>query len=120
MALSPLNHILYDNLSKGVDFEAATAFTFEDNISLNLVSKTNQSFEYSIPSLTNSGPIALAMTWTNGSSTFGDFVMYPQIPLDAGPNFDESVTGSKVSAANYVVSCNGALYQVVMRWSGTA
>ena len=118
--LSPLNHTLFCNLSKDADILEAKAVNLAGNFSLNFISKMDQSWEYSIPSIINSGPMALAITGNNGSSSFAEFVMYPQIPIKIGPNFDESVTGSKVSSENYVVCCNGALYEVVVRWSGIA
>ena len=117
---SPLNQILFFNLTGDANVRAAKAFTLQGNFSLNLVSKVNQSFQYSIPRLINSGPIALAITYNNDSSSFTKFVMYPQIPITIGQNFEDSNTGSKVCAENYIVSCNSVLYEVVIKWSGTA
>jgi hypothetical protein len=118
--LSPLNGVLYADFSEQTTVQRAVALTFGGNSTLTAVNQTSQHAEYALPDLPEAGPIALVVAGNNGTASGASWVMYPQVPLQIGADFDNSVTGAKTAAQTYVVTCNGALYQATVTWGGLA
>jgi len=117
--LSPINYILNTSLVYStVEVLKARLFTY--NYSFILTEKTHgvQTREYSIPHLLDSSPMIIVLTGTNGSVSFAEWVSYPQLPLQIGVNFSESIAGSKVVLKNQIVTINSALYEVITKWGG--
>jgi len=118
--LSPLNYVLNASLvSSSVQIHNAQIFTFNYNFSLTEKSEGIQTIEYYIPHLVDSSPMIMMLTGYNGSMSFAEWVAYPQLPLQIGANFTESVARSRIVSLSYIVTINQALYEVVTKWGGT-
>jgi len=62
----------------------------------------------------------MALTGLNGSSSFAEWVSYPQLPLQVGSDFSQSIAGAKIVSQIHIVTINFALYEVATKWGGTA
>ncbi len=100
--------------------QTAAALTFGGNFTLTATNQTDQQTQYAIPDLPEAGPIAFVVAGNNGTATSASCVLYPQVPLQIGADFENSETGAKTAAQTYVVTCNGALYQATVTWGGLA
>jgi hypothetical protein len=119
--LSPLNYVLNASFAyQNMVILKAQVFTFNYNFSLVEQTRGSQSAEYSIPRLLDSSPMIMVLTGYNGSSSFAEWVSYPQLPLQIGADFSQSIAGSKIVSQSHIVTINSALYEVVTRWGGTA
>jgi hypothetical protein len=58
------------------------------------------------------------LTGFNESASFAEWVAYPQVPLQIGADFSESIAGSRVAAYSQIVTIGSALYEVVTKWGG--
>jgi len=117
--LSPLNYVLNATLNYAtVEISKAQIFTFSYNFSLSLNTQGAQTVEYSVPHLLDASPIVMVLTGVNGSTSFAEFVAYPQTPLQIGAKFDESIAGSRIIVYRHTVTINSALYEVVTKWGG--
>jgi hypothetical protein len=114
--LSPLNHIL--NLTFSYSHEEAhkaLVLTFNYNFSLTEKSLNEQSVEYEIPRLLDVCPMVLVVTGFNGSSSFAEWTLYPQLPLTFGANFEDNAETSTVSFS-HIVTINSVFYEIVTHW----
>lgn len=119
--LSPINHVLNVSFTyPNIEIQKAQVFTFNYNFSLSLQAQGVQSVEYVIPRLLDSSPMIMVLTGYNSSTSFTEWVSYPQLPLSIGADFSQSTAGSKTVSQNHLVTINFALYEVVTRWGGTA
>lgn len=118
--LSPLNYVLNASLiNSNIQILNAQVFTFNYNFSLTEKAQGNQTLEYYIPRLVDSSPMIIVLTGYNGSTSFAEWVAYPQLPVQIGANFNESIAGSKIVSLSHIVTINRALYEVVTKWGGT-
>jgi len=114
---SPLNHVLNVSLAYATaDILKAQIFTFNYNFSLTEKAQGVQTVEYFIPWLLDSSPMVMVLTGHNGSTSFAEWVSYPQVPLQVGVDFSETITGSKVVSLSHIVTINFVLYEVVTKW----
>lgn len=121
LSLSPLNHVLNASFNHPTTEVVKTqVFTHNYNFSLTQKAQGNQTVEYYIPRLIDSSPMILALTGLNGSSSFAEWVAYPQLPLQTGSDFSQSIAGAKIVSQSHIVTINFALYEVVTRWGGPA
>jgi hypothetical protein len=119
--LSPLNYVLNASfVYPNTEILKTQVFTLNYNFSLVEQAQASQSTEYSIPSLLDSSPMILVLTGNNGSSSFAEWVSYPQLPLQMGADFSQSIAGSKIVSQSHIVTINFALYEVVTKWGGKA
>ncbi|MGD8506843.1 MAG: hypothetical protein PVF15_09310 [Candidatus Bathyarchaeota archaeon] len=117
--LSPLNHVLNVTFNyPSTEILKAQVFTFNYNFSLTESAQGEQTVEYDIPRLLDSSPMIMALTGFNGSSSFAEWVSYPQLPLQIGSDFGESTAGAKIVSQITIVTINHALYEVVTKWGG--
>lgn len=117
--LSPLDYVLNaSTLSSTVEIQRAQIFTFNYNFSLVAKAQGFQTAEYYIPHLLDSSPMIMVLTGQNGSSSFAEWVSYPQLPLQIGVNFSDISTGSKTVSQRHLVTINFALYELVTKWGG--
>ena len=115
--LNPLNHILNVTFTHpSEEIRKTLVFMHNYNFSLTEKSSNAQSVEYEIPRLLDSSVMVLVITGFNGSSSFAEWVSYPQVPLAVGADFDNAETGAKTVAFSHIVAINFALYEVVTRW----
>ena len=121
LRLSPLNYVLNVSFTySNTEILKAQVFTFNYNFSLTETAQGNQTVEYDIPRLLDSSPMIIVLTGLNGSSSFAEYVSYPQLPLQIGSDFGESSSGSKIVSQSTIVTINFALYEVVTKWGGLA
>ena len=117
--LSPLNHVLNASFFHStVQVSKAEVFTFNYNFSLTLKAQGVQTTEYSVPHLLDPSPIIMVLTGTDGSTSFAEWVSYPQLPLQMGADFNESNGGTAVTQ-DYVVTINSAMYEAIVTFGGT-
>lgn len=117
--LNPLNHVLNASLPYStVEISKAQVFTFNYNLSLTLKAQGVQTREYGIPRLLDPSPMIIMLTGYNGSTSFAEWVSYPQLPLQIGADFSESNEGTMITQS-YIVTIDSALYEAVVTWGGT-
>ena len=117
--LSPLNYILNASFtSAAAQVIKALVFSFSNNFSLTELTQGAQTIEYAIPRLVDPSVTVLVVTGFNGSASFAEWVAYPQVPLQVGADFSESIAGSRVAVYSQIVTIGSALYEVVTKWGG--
>ena len=117
--LSPLDHVLNASFAYATtEVSKAQVFTSSYNSSLTEKSQGVQSAEYLVPSLLDASPMVMVLTGVNGSTSFAEWVPYPQIPLQIGADFSDSIAGSRISVYSQIVTINSVLYEVVTKWGG--
>jgi len=117
--LSPFDYALNVSLlSSSVEILRSQIFTFNYNFNLTVTVRDAQTIEYAIPRLIDRSPMILVLTGLNGSTSFAEWVTYPQVPLEIGANFTESIAGSRIAVQNHIVAIDSALYEVVTMWGG--
>lgn len=111
LTLSPLNNTLQVDLNvSGVSLESAYAFSYGYESSL--ASTSNET--YTIPNFLDSSPTVLVVTGLNGTDTFMEWTAYPQVPLEAGANFEEV----DCSSFNYLVTIDQVFYRLNVQCGG--
>jgi len=117
--LSPINYVLNASFTYATgEVSRAQVFTSSYNFSLTQKAQGVQTVEYLVPSLLDASPMIMVLTGVNGSTSFAEWVAYPQIPLQIGADFSDSIAGSKIFAHSQIVTINSALYKVVTKWGG--
>jgi hypothetical protein len=117
--LSPLNYVLNASLAYAtIEVIKAQVFTFSYNFSLTEKAQGIQTVEYLVPRLIDTSVSVMVLTGANGSTSFAEWVAYPQVPLQIGADFSESIAGSRVAVYSQIVTINSALYEVVTKWGG--
>ncbi|HKZ93608.1 MAG TPA: hypothetical protein VJ249_03370 [Candidatus Bathyarchaeia archaeon] len=117
--LSPLDYVLNASLFyDSVEVTKAQAFTFDHNSSLTVKAQGVQTVEYVIPRLLDASTTVMVLTGFNGSTSFAEWVVYPQIPFQIGADFSGSIAGSRIAVHSRIVTINSALYEAVTRWGG--
>lgn len=117
--LSPLNYVLNASLAYATtEVIKAQVFTFSYNFSLTEKAQGIQTVEYLVPRLIDTSVSVMVLTGANGSASFAEWVTYPQVPLQIGADFSESIAGSRVAVHSQIVTINSALYEVVTKWGG--
>jgi hypothetical protein len=112
--LSPLGYRLnatfnYPNLQ----ILGKYAFSYGYWSNLTQLTNTTQSAQYTVPRFLDKSPTILVLTGLNGTEPFAEWVVYPQIPLRIGVNFDASnFAGSNVASFTYLVAIGEALYKL--------
>lgn len=109
--MSPLNYTLSINPNRSnMTFERYYAFSYTHQF--NLTSISNET--YAIPMVLENSPILLVGSGSNSSDYFIEWTSYPQIPLEAGPNFQNS----ECHAFDYTVTIKNTLYKLTLRFGG--
>jgi hypothetical protein len=111
LSLSPLNSTLQvdPNVSE-VSLE--TAYQFSYGYDSTLTSTSNET--YAIPEFLDSSPKVLAVTGWNGSVFFIEWVVYPQVPLELGADFENT----ECFAFSYLVTIDRTFYRLNVRCGG--
>jgi hypothetical protein len=118
---SPLNYVLNVSFTyPTTEIWTAQVFSFNYNFSLTKRAQGDQSAEYDIPRLTESSLMLIVLTGLHGSSSFAEWVAYPQLPLQIGLEFSQNIAGTIIVSQSRIVTMSFALYEIVTRWGGTA
>jgi len=119
MTLSPLNYTLNVSFSyPNEEVLRAQAFSYNYTFELTQISRDNQTAEYDLPQLLDSSPMIIAITGSNGSSSFAEWVSYPQLPIETGADLSGLDAASKIISLNYIVTINSALYEFNIKFAG--
>jgi hypothetical protein len=117
--LSPLNCVLNASFTyAATQVIKAQVFSFSYNFSLTELAQGVQTVEYAVPRLIDTSVTIMVLTGSNGSTSFSEWVAYPQAPLQIGADFSESIAGSRVAVYSQIVTIGSALYEVVAKWGG--
>ncbi len=105
LKLSPLNH----SLTVALDFQRinvsnALAFTFSYVSNLTATSSST----FSLPNFVETSPILLVVQGLNHTSSFAEWVVYPQLPLEYGADF----SNSEANVFDYIVTIKGTFYKL--------
>lgn len=116
MRLSPLNNILNASLNYPVEqISNAYAFSFAYWANMTQPYNATQTREYSIPRFLDQIATILVVTGFNGTKSFAEWVVYPQIPVDIGLDFDSSTSRGDVASFTYIVTVNAAEYALQIK-----
>ena len=119
VSLSPLDCVLNASFTyAATEIIKAQVFTFSYNFSLTEKTWGIQTAEYLFPRLVDASVSVIVLTGSNGSASFAEWVAYPQVPLQVGADFSESIAGSRIAVYRQIVTINSAIYEVVTRWGG--
>lgn len=119
MRLSPLNYTLNVSFSyPNEEVLRAQAFSYNYTFELTQISGDNQTAEYGIPNLLDSSPTIIAITGSNGSFSFAEWVSYPQLPIEMGADLGGSDDASKIISLTYIVTINFALHKFNIKFGG--
>ncbi len=119
MRLNPLNYKL--NLSFSYPNEEilrAQVFTYNYTFEMTQIAGDNQTAEYSVPHLLDVSPMIMVITGFNGSSTFAEWVSYPQLPIETGADLSGLSAAAKIVSFRYIVTVNLALYEFTIKFVG--
>jgi len=119
MRLSPLNYTLNVSFSyPNEEVLRAQVFSYSYAFELTQISRDNQTAKYSLPHLLDSSPMIIVITGSNGSSSFAEWMSYPQLPIEMGANLSDLDAASKIVSLTYTVTINFALYVFTIKFVG--
>ncbi len=105
LALSPLDYTLNFNCSSP-DLTLQNGYVFSYSYQQTIPSIEGSQCQ--IPKLVDTSPLVLVIGGFNGTDFFQEWTAYPQVPLKAGSNFDNSAQ----NIFSYIVTVNGVLYRL--------
>lgn len=109
--LSPLNCTLsIDSNRSDIVLEKSHSFSYGYHSDLTSTSNTT----YAIPTVLETSPIVLVISGSSSSTFFIEWTTYPQIPLEAGADFQRS----ECHSFNYIVTIKKTLYKLTLRFGG--
>jgi len=111
LSLSPLNGTLQVDPTVS-DVSLETAYQFSYGYDSTLASTSNAT--YAIPDFLDSSPKVLAVTGWNGSAFFIEYVVYPQVPLELGADFENN----ECFSFNYMVTIDQVFYRLNVQCGG--
>jgi hypothetical protein len=119
--LNPLSYVLNVTFTNPNEEVLKTlVFTYNYNFSLIEKSRNAQTSEYDIPRLLDASPMLLVITGLNETSSFAEWVSYPEVPLEIVADFDQSDNEAKTVSLCHIVTINSALYEIVTKWGGSS
>jgi len=119
MRLSPLNYTLNASFSySNEEVLRAQVFTYNYTFEMTQIAGDNQTAEYRFPHLLDASPMILAITGFNGSSTFAEWVSYPQLPIEMGADLGDLDVAAKIVSLTYIVTIKSALYEFTVKFLG--
>jgi len=119
LRLSPLNHVLNASfVDSEVNLSRAYALTFDYDSALTQIVDNNESALYEIPYFLDPSPTIIVLTGWNHSEFFTEWVTYPQVPLQIGVDFANTMSLSNVFSYTYEVTINSAIYECTVLLGG--
>jgi hypothetical protein len=105
LALSPQNYVLsFTTNSSDLVVEKGYIFSYSYQQSLSSIQET----QCPIPDLVDKSPFIVVVCGLNNAMYFQEWTAYPQIPLRAGSNFENS----EQNIFSYLVTINDVLYRL--------
>ena len=118
--LSPVDYMLRVNLASEEDrVSHATVFTYSEWSSLAEINESQTTMFYAVPHLLDVGPMVLVGTGSNGTTSFAEWTVYPQVPVVFGSSFAGENDLLDSYAFRYLVTINSAVYECEIVIGGT-
>jgi len=119
MRLNPLDYTLNVSFSyPNEEVLRAQVFTYNYTFEMTQIAGNNQTAEYRFPHLLDASPMILVITGFNGSSTFAEWVSYPQLPIEMGVDLSGLDAAAKIVSLTFIVTINLALYEFTIKFVG--
>ncbi|UCE16329.1 MAG: hypothetical protein JSV12_01560 [Candidatus Bathyarchaeota archaeon] len=119
MRLSPLDYTLNVSFTYPDEQVVRTqAFSYNYTFEMTQITGDNQTAEYSVPHLLDASPMILVITGLNGSSTFAEWMSYPQLPIEVGADLSNLGAAAKIVSVTNIVSVNSVLYEFNIKFVG--
>lgn len=119
MRLNPLNYTLNASFSyPNEEILRTQVFTYNYTFEMTQITGANQTAEYRFPHLLDASPMILVITGFNGTSTFAEWVSYPQLPTEMGVDLSVLDAAAKVVSLIFIVTINSALYEATIKFVG--
>jgi hypothetical protein len=119
MRLNPINHSLNVSFSyPNEEVLRAQVFTCNYAFEMTQIAGDNQTAEYSVPHLLDASPMIMVITGFNGSSTFAEWVSYPQLPIEMGADLSDLGAAAEIVPLTYIVGVDLALYEFTIKFVG--
>jgi len=120
VTLSPLNFTLRVDLEyPDEEFLSVKVFTYSYRFDLTKTDNETNIEYYSIPKLLDASPMILVVTGLNQTTSFAEWVAYPQIPLEFGSDFTGEHDVTEAFAFSFLVTINSALYECEITLGGS-
>jgi len=118
--LSPVDYTLrVDLVSVDDRVSRAMVLTYNDWFNLAEINESQATMFYTMPHLLDVGPMVLVGTGLDESTSFVEWTVYPQIPVDFGLNFTGQYDLLDSYAFRYLVTINSAVYECEVTIGGT-
>jgi len=112
--LNPLNHILNVSFQyPSVEVDNAYVFTYNYNFNLTGLATSDQTRSFRVPNLLDPSPMILLLNGRNASTSYAEWVSYPQLPLEMGADL-HSASHSRVIPLTYMISVISAFYELTI------
>ena len=106
LTLTPLNYTL-SFTTNSTDLTIQNGYVFSYSYQQNLTSMQGTT-QYLIPTIIDKSPFVIVLCGFNNGTYFQEWTSYPQVPLKAGSNFENS----EQNVFSYIVTINDVLYKV--------
>jgi hypothetical protein len=106
LTLTPLNYTL-SFTTNSTDLTIQNGYVFSYTYQQNLISMQGTT-QYPIPMIIDKSPFVIVLCGFNNGTYFQEWTSYPQIPLKAGSNFENS----EQNVFSYLVTINNVFYKV--------
>ena len=119
LGLSPLNYSLsVSRFFSETTLSEAHALSFNCSSVLTQTEDNISSATYDIPYFLYPSPIVIIVTGWNATSSFVEWISYPQIPLQIGVDSAVSTVLSDTYAYSYMITINSAFYECMVQLGG--
>jgi len=110
--LSPIDYTLRIDLVSDEDkMSHAMIMTYSNWFSLSEINESQATMFYELPRLLDPSPMVVVGTGLDGSTSFAEWTVYPQVPVVFGSNFTGEGDLLDSYAFRYLVTINSAVYE---------
>ena len=118
--LSPIDYALRVDLVSSLNrVSYGIVLTYDHWFNLAEVNESQTIQYYNIPQLLDASPMILVGTGIDRATSFAEWTVYPQIPVDFGSNFTGQYDLSNSYSYRYLVTINSAIYDCEVTFGGT-
>jgi len=95
------------------EVDNAYVFTYNYNFNLTGLATSDQTRSFRVPNLLDPSPMILLLNGRNASTSYAEWVSYPQLPLEMGADL-HSASHSRVIPLTYMISVISAFYELTI------
>ena len=118
--LSPIDYTLrVDLVSEFNKVSHGIVFTYNYWFNLAEVNESLTTQYYDIPQLLDASPLILIGTGIDGETSFAEWAVYPQVPLEFGSDFTSQYDLTDFYSFSFLVTINSAIYECEVTVGGT-